>query len=566
MKTNDIIIILFMLILFGTCTSDFDDINTDPNAVTVEDASARYFLTNVQFNLYAPNRFPYWRAHLIHADRYSGQACFGHHGSWWSDELGYSYNPGYTDASWGWLSGYFGGLDNFMSLTEPGGDFENELMFAVAKIIKGLYFQMYTDTFGEIPYSEVGDPDILQPKFNTQKEIYKGVIAELNEAIAAIGDNERTGTGIEDLAENDIYFGGDLQKWKKLANTLKLRMALRAHGAEGDDFSSQAINEALSAPLLESEDDNCLMEKDNIISQWSSAAYGDVWHNFGLGSNWTVGKPLIDYLSRYNDPRLEKYAKPIEGGTITLNRPNEATNKEGYDLWPKRVEFILSNLEDSDVEFTRDVERDTLITITISEDTYYAGQPVRLNGFISSFARFEFYSQPSDWVIQKKNEGKPIFPEIVMTTAEAYFLRAEAAVKGMNNENAQEMFENGIRHAMKIWEVGDGDIDTYLAEAELAKLNGSEEDNLRKIAIQRWIAAFTDGFEAWAIVRDTGYPEELANGVTDEEIFGLGDINGLYPQRMQYGNDAKDKNGANLQEAISRQGPDRQDVKLWWAK
>ena len=80
------------------------------------------------------------------------------------------------------------------------------------------------------------------------------------------------------------------------------------------------------------------------------------------------------------------------------------------------------------------------------------------------------------------------------------------------------------------------------------------------------MAFYTDGFEAWAVVRKWGYPQTLAAGVDDIDIFGLGDINGAYPQRMQYGNSAKNKNGDNLNEAISRQGPDRQDVKLWWAK
>ena len=105
---------------------------------------------------------------LIHADRFAGYFTFGDNYSWWSDELSYTYNLAYTDATWDFYEGYFGQLDNFMKLTEPGGDFENELMYAVGLIIKGLYYQMYTETFGEIPYSEAGDPDIILPKYDTQ--------------------------------------------------------------------------------------------------------------------------------------------------------------------------------------------------------------------------------------------------------------------------------------------------------------------------------------------------------------------------------------------------------------
>jgi hypothetical protein len=74
-----------------------------------------------QYKLYAPDNYPYWRAMLIHADRFAGYFTFGDNYSWWSDELSYTYNISYTDATWDFYEGYFGQLDNFMKLTEPGG-------------------------------------------------------------------------------------------------------------------------------------------------------------------------------------------------------------------------------------------------------------------------------------------------------------------------------------------------------------------------------------------------------------------------------------------------------------
>ena len=76
---------------------------------------------------------------------------------------------------------------------------------------------MFTDVFGELPYSEAADATNPTPKFDTQSEIYQGIIADLDAAMATIGDNERTGSGVDDLGENDLYCKGDLQKWKKLA-------------------------------------------------------------------------------------------------------------------------------------------------------------------------------------------------------------------------------------------------------------------------------------------------------------------------------------------------------------
>ncbi len=557
-----IFIVLGTVFILSNCTQDFNDMNTKPDSFTVDEVSAKYFLTTPQYRLYAPDRYPYWRAHLIHVDRYAGHFTFGFSGCWWSDELGYSYSSGYTDAAYDWLGGYVGGLDNFMKMTAPGGEFENQYMYAIGQIMKGLYFQMFTDVFGMIPYTEATNPDITLPKFDEQSVIYQGIIDELDEAMATIGDADRTGPNVDDVGSNDIYCGGDLQKWKRMANTLKLRIAMRAYGAPGASFASGAISSALSAPLLDGESDNVMMEKDEVISQWGSACYGDVWYNFGTGSDWTVGKTLIDALRDNNDPRLSMYAKPAKGGTVVITRPTEGSEVDKFD---KRLDFILGVLTDAGVDYTRNDLANGDVEISMPENMYYVGQPTRLNGQIYSLVKYEFFSTPAEIIINKKNNG-PIRAELIMSSAEANFLQAEAAVRGAGGSDAQGFYQEGIRQAMKLWGVSDADIDTYLANEDMAQLTGTMEEQLEKIATQRWIAAYTDGFEAWAIVRDLGYPAELANGVEDVDIYGLGDINGHYPQRMRYGNSIINTNGEEYQKAVQAQGPDVQDTKLWWAK
>ena len=137
---------IFLVILgFNSC-SDFDEINENPNAFTSDEVSAKFFMTELQIQLYAPNRFPYWRAQLIHADRYAGHFTFGFSGSWWTDALGYDYNSGYTDAAYDWMSGYLGKLSGFINFVKEGGDLQNEKFYAIGLIMKGLYYQMYVDT------------------------------------------------------------------------------------------------------------------------------------------------------------------------------------------------------------------------------------------------------------------------------------------------------------------------------------------------------------------------------------------------------------------------------------
>jgi len=554
---------LLLVFLLAGC-SDFEEINTRPDAFGSEEVSAKYFLTGIQIELYAPNRFPYWRAQLIHADRYAGQFTFGYNGCWWTGSLGYDYSAGYTDATYDWIAGYVSNLSVYQNFVGEGGDLENQNFYALGLVMKGLYYQMYTDTFGMVPYSEALDPDIITPKLDSQSEIYRGVIAELDQAMSIIGDQTETGDGIEFLAENDLFFNGDLQQWKKLANTLKLRMALRAQGSPGADFAETAISEAMQAPLLNTEMDNALMAKDTEIDQFGNAAYGDIWHNFGgIGSHWNVSKTLIDYLRDNNDPRLSQYAKPIIGGDFTFTRPAEGA---GASLFDKHVDFILDELDNAGVAYTKTGSGDEFTLSVSADQDYYVGQPSRLNPEIYPHVKNNLFSEPADWVINPKNQGLEIFPEVVFTAAEGNFLQAEAIVKGLSSGDAQALYQEGIRQAMKIWSVEESAIETFIANEDMALLNGTDEENLEKIAVQRWIVAYTDGFEAWAVVRDTGYPAELASGVSDYDIYAAGDLNGEYPQRMRYGNQEYNTNGANVEAALQEQGPDEQGTELWWAQ
>ena len=558
MKYIKLIVFTLLCVVATSCTDDFDEINTNQSGFTSDDVSAKFFLTSSQIRLYAPDRFPYWRAHLIHSDRFAGHATFGHNASWWSDGLSYSYNGGYTDATYGWLSGHFGNIKSFADLTVAGAEFENEYMYAMSLIMKGLYFQLYTDTFGMVPFSEAGVEGILTPKYDTQKDIYKGIIADLDAAMATIGDTERTGIGVNDVGSNDIYCGGDLQKWKKLANTLKLRIGMRALGADGDDFANAAITSALGAPLLDEASGSAVMKKDFVISEWASASYGDVWHDFGTNgaANWTMGATLINLLQDNEDPRLSAYAKPANGGAFVF------TDDADPDF-QQRLDFVVAALDDAGASYTMSVSGDeTTIDVPAGQ---YIGQPFRTNGDTYSFMRWNLFSTPSDYVTVKRGTQVDAYPEIILTSAEAYFLQAEAAVRGISGGDAQGLFESGIREAMKLWNVSGGDADTYITEQAMADISvGSMDEKLEKIALQRWIVGYTDGFEAWAVVRDTGYPSELAAGVSNQKIFELGTLNGDYPQRLRYGSGAQAN--PNFAAAIAAQGPDLQGTKLWYAK
>ena len=558
-KMKKLNIILCLSLIFAvSCTDDFNEINEQPDALSVSDVSAKFFVTNIQKGLFKPVAGALWFGQIFHQDQYAGQHSGGHSQYAWDGNFGWEYTAWLQEGTNGWLAGYNSSLTSYLRQVGEGGALENDQYYAIGLIMKGLYYQLYTDQVGMIPYSEASDPDIKLPKYDEQIDIYKGVIAELNEAISLIGSNTSTGEGVNLLRENDVIFNGDMQKWKQLANSLKLRMALRAHGAPGEDFASAAVSEAISSGVLA--DSDALFESYNQVSNiWvEHSSYGDIYYGFGEIGQWKMGEPLINALSSVNDPRLSFMSKPSPGGTVSLDI-SEASDTQ--------IAFLKSTLDNAGLVLDTDyswTQTSSELTITMAENTNYVGLPLRLSPNIKGLFNGNLFSSPADIVVNKSNEGKEISPFIVMSAADSHFMIAEAIVKGLASGDAAGHYQTGLEYAMNLWGAS---LTSDFSSSEMGSLTGSVEEKLEKIATQRWIANYTNGYEAWSIVRDTGYPTSAITTSSDNSIRSLsGEMNGGYANRLRYISSAYTSNADNIQAAVSKQGPDVKTTKLWWAK
>ena len=562
MKNKILIIIGFFFVV--SCTHDFNQINEQPDALSTEDVSAKFFVTTVQQQLLRPTMVPLWFGNVIMPDQFSGQSSNGWAGSDWTGDLGWVYSSFYTDLGcWDWLAGYNSTLTSYMNNVSEGGALEDDMYYALGLIIKGFYYQQFTEAFGMIPFSEASDPNISLPKYDEQIDIYKGIIADIDKAIAIIGSNVDAGSGFGILRENDVVFNGNMQNWKKAANSLKLRIALRAHGSQGEDFSANAASEAISSGVLADADAlfEGYAEETNI---WGgSASYGDIWNNFS-GSQWKVSEAMINIMKISNDPRLSKIALPSVGGSMTIVKP---TDGEGVSLIADHVAFLKSTLDKSglilDTDYTW-TETAAELTIIMPENTNYIGMPSRLSPKIKGYMPDYLFSNPADIITQKTNQGKPLFPTILMTSADSHFMIAEAIVKGLASGDANNYYQIGLEKAMAIWETS---TTSDFLGSNMGSLNGTVEENLEKIATQRWLANYTNGYESWSIVRDTGYPTTAVITSDNNDIYSFaGEMNGLQAQRLRYGTSVYGSNGENVNIAVSKQGPDNMTTKLWFAK
>ena len=190
MRRNIFLMTFTILALTVSCTEDFNEINEKPNALTAEDVSAKYFLTNLQQQLFAPNRYPYWRGPIIHADRYAGHTTFGFSACWWNDGLGYVYSPSYTDVVHDfWMSGYNSLQTGFMNFVQEG-EFRKYQIRSNRTYYEGVVLSVFYRYFWNGPFLGGFKSDITTPKYDTQKDIYKGIIADLDQAISLIGGEQ----------------------------------------------------------------------------------------------------------------------------------------------------------------------------------------------------------------------------------------------------------------------------------------------------------------------------------------------------------------------------------------
>ena len=564
---NKILIICssFFIATMLSCTDDFNEINTQPDALSTDDISAKFFVTNIQQKLLRPTMIPLWFGDVIQPDQFSGQTANGWAGSDWDGDLGWLYNSTYQDLGcWDWLAGYNSDLTSYINNVKPGGTLEDEMYYALGLVMKGFYYQQYTEAFGMIPFTEASDPNITLPKYDDQLTIYKGIIADLDKAIEIIGSNTEAGSGFGVLRENDVIFGGNMQHWKQVANSLKLRIALRAHGGVGEDFSDTAASEAIASGVLADLDAMFEGYADETNIWGGSSSYGDVWHNFA-GSQWKTTEALINILKTSDDPRLSKMTKPAVGGTMTITKPVAGA---GVALIADHVAYVKSMLDNSGLVLDTDytwVETATDLTITMPENTNYIGMPSRLSGKLKGYMPDFMFSDPADIITQKTNEGKPLFPTVLMTSADSHFMIAEAIVKGLATGDADTYYQLGLEKAMAIWDTAPT---SEFSAANMGSLAGStDEEKLEKIATQRWLVNYTNGYEGWSIVRDTGYPTACVITSDNNDIVSFGgENNGLQIQRLKYGTGTYSSNGVNVEAAVSAQGADKMTTKLWFAK
>ena len=315
--------ILLIAVVASGCNKFPEDINVSPNNPSV--ASGTQLIANAELSLSGLHASP--------AGEFFAQ---------YLSETQYPTASLYPEGGTSFYGLYYGPLMNLQtvlnstSLTTLDGPINNQL--AVAKILKAYYFWHITDRWGDVPYTEaLKGLANFTPAYDAQAVIYDSLFNLLSAAVDMAVPGNIT---------NDIIYNGDINKWKKLANTIRLLMALRLSKVNPVK-GAEEFNKALTAGIMTSNSDNFVFKH---LQDANNQSY---WYNQVKDNNrewWAVSELMMNKLKSTNDPRLPMYAAPAKNsgqfiglpfGTVT-GMPN-TTNFSLFDttVWKQNVHLHL---------------------------------------------------------------------------------------------------------------------------------------------------------------------------------------------------------------------------------
>lgn len=548
-----------LALAFTACSDEYmDDMNTDPSKAEKIDPNSQ--LTLAELQTYGDlGMIEIYRSYIY---AFTQQLM----GCWNTTNYGGQHKVDNNEMNRFWTNLYTAGIKNLVDVeTQTEGD-ENLVNIHSAAIIYKVYLMsIITDTYGDAPYSQAAKgwiSGITSPRYDTQEEIYNSFFTELTNAVAALDE-------FKDEITGDVIFNGDVYKWKKLGNSLRMRYAMRISNV-APDKAKEEFEKAYTDPagFMTSADDDALIEYMNLTFNFGQEAYTDYRRNalsqlfFGNdpANNQTyICSTLFDELNNNNDPRTFVLSRCYFDKGLTQSKPDNR-----IDL----TEEMLSSNATFDPcqpgEFWYEPWPD---------DGYWSSI---IEGLKNRYPDNANYSNP--WLQDPtrpklaQNFLKSDNPGVVMTYAEVEFLLAEAKLKGWNvgSETVEHHYEKGVRAAMAFLvdnydcDIKEDDINAYINKLSISSL--SDEEKKEAINIQAWILHFHNPSECWANVRRSGYPKlksPAEYGYAADKLTGGYDI----PVRLCYPILESSYNKEGYKEALDRMGGTNSwNIPVWWDK
>ncbi len=524
--------ILKYMLLGSLCFStvaceDLDELNSDPNNPT-----------EVPSNMLMSGGEK-WIMDNIYDNWFSGRQCLLYAQYWaqrnYTEEDRYQIRESTNNSYFNYLYMGIANMEKVIKLNTDEATAESNSTYgancnqiAAAKILKVWLMDVITDTWGNVPYSDIAklEDGVLYCKYDNQEDIYTGMIAELTEAVNMIDETQ------EAFTSGDIIYGGDASKWKKFGNSLKCRLAI--HLSKVDPNWKTYIQEAVASGVFESNDDAAK------YTYSTSPEYCMFYSGFYVSgrNDFTITQQFVNLLKGVRDEVNGK------------SHPWEGVEDPRLPLYTTSSTYMIDG----------------------QSVTGYVGFPYGTPSSESTAARARtpnWYSNPPVFL----NDN---FPVPLMTYAELKFILSE--YKGYDIADYKE----GVEASIKYWadicgeSISDEAITKYVNQV-------SQNVDAEAVAVQKYIDLFMNGTEAWTEIRRTGYPVQLIRPgenetyeVRDSEgnlletrtvtFTPLSEVKGDIISRVKYPTNESTLNGTNWKEAVSKldDGTNNYYTKMYW--
>jgi len=554
-------LMLSIVVFFATsCSEKLSDLNISPNELSDKEVDIKFVLTGI----------------ITKSSKIS---------------VGLVYNGGDIPAATQYLqrdmtsyeeNNYVWGTEGFGRYYEPIKDSEyifgraetekleaeKDYYQAVSLIMKSYWYGFMTSAFGDIPYSkamqaEEGGDEFFKPVYDAQEDVFTGVLEDLKTANELL----KTVSVCESAVGADVMYHGDGLKWRKFANSLRLRFYMRLSDGAG---ISTIVGNVTENPIMEDNTDNAVVDFVG-TDEYNSWPGGPL--NFSFRSEFYRRKPsatIIDKLISLNDPRLTTWIKPVDV-QVLQGATNEYVMEDGA---VKRYTDIDIDAINSDGNEENNISTALYVGLAValtSPDDYNLGGTVDKNaiaalddGIYLEEAANPHLSYLADIYAEDSN---PLAQTIFMNCAEVDFILSEASHRGWIGGNAYDYYTSGIEKSFAQYAIADGvalvydaanqthvvfDQTAYITNTQA--IYNSASDKLVPIINQKWIALWMTA-ESWFDWRRTGIPN-----LTDNIISGTNGQN--IPLRFAYDDTY---NETNMLNAIDKLVPAENDQwsRMW---
>ncbi len=493
-----------------SCTGDYLNINTNPYEATEKQIAADDYVIQGALK----NMLGYVVPVQEHQFQFMNVLCGSTLGGYLAEQKGWetkisTYNPNDEWCAYPFehvISGFYGA---YIQLTTSTTD---EVALAVAEIVRVSVFAQLTDMYGPIPFSQIGLDGSLVAPYDAQEQIYNIGFEKLTEAVNTLSEKST-----EKLNANaDIVFHGDLQKWIKYANTLKLRMAMRivyVDEAKAQKMAEEAANQAFGT--MDSNSDNAsFTHSTQNLYNLTCIQWGD----------YRAAADIVCYMNGYNDPRRSAYF-------------TESTYASSpYAGWRRGTRMSDSNGGNGCSN----------MKVSMTDEMYW------MNAAEAKFLKAE-------GALRGWNMGGG--------TAKSYYEEGiKLSFAQWNVQGADSYIEDAVSVPDSYTDLSGKGYDATLSGAVSIAWddNADFEKNLERIITQKWIANWrATGVEAWSEFRRTGYPRLFTAGVN---LSGGVIAESGYARRLKYPVSELTNNSGHYKAALTAllKGADNMATRTWW--